>query len=119
VQLGGGEPGASEEEERRSVVRAYERIKAHEALLSKILLGHLTSDQARAKGVKVVGPEGVEGRAPTISFVVVQEVRKGVWKKKMNSRDIVKVFDDEGKVSPTKGQCGDHQRSRGLSPSTS
>jgi selenocysteine lyase/cysteine desulfurase len=81
------------------VSRAYQRIKAHEKKLSAILLDYLTSEKAKAQGVVVVGPESPEGRAPTISFMVVKKNEGGKYVKAMQSQDIVKVFDEEKKVS--------------------
>lgn len=86
--------------DRQLIERAYERISVYEEKLSGVLLRYLTGEEGKAKGVKIVGPEGTEDRAPTISFVVVEEVGEGSgkWRKRMKSKDIVKVFDEEKKV---------------------
>ena len=98
-----GSAGLSESElksldERTLVERAYERIGRYEEGLSEILLSYLTGKEGRAKGVRIVGPESTKDRAPTISFVVVEETNGGKYRKRMNSADIVKVFDEEKKV---------------------
>lgn len=78
---------------------AFQRIQAHEKLLSDRLLSYLLSEQAKAKGVRVIGPETSHDRAPTISFVVLES--KGtdaIYKKRLLSKDIVSVFDEGKKV---------------------
>jgi hypothetical protein len=71
---------------------AFARIANHEQELVKPLLGYLTSAEARAKGVRVVGNEtSGESRVPTISFVVVGQ-------KPVKSGDIVGYFDKKGGV---------------------
>jgi selenocysteine lyase/cysteine desulfurase len=77
---------------------AFERIQAHENTLSKRLLEYLTGQEARDKGVRVVGPETADHRAPTISFVVVQK-EGDKWRKRIQSKDIVAVFDKTTNVS--------------------
>ncbi|EJD08144.1 PLP-dependent transferase [Fomitiporia mediterranea MF3/22] len=72
---------------------AFARIAAHEQELLMPLLGYLTSEDARKKGVLIVGSEKVdEWRAPTVSFVVVGERRP------VRSADIVAHFDRKGKM---------------------
>jgi selenocysteine lyase/cysteine desulfurase len=100
------ESGAKALGDRKLVARAYLRIGTYEEKLSEVLLSWLTGEEGRAKGVKVVGPETKEGRSPTISFVVVEEVGKGRYRKRMKSADIVKVFDDEKKVSLVSDRTG-------------
>lgn len=72
---------------------AYALMAQQEHALVSALLGYLTSSEARARGVLVVGSEraGPE-REPTISFVVAGE-------RPMKSRDVVGVFDRKGNVS--------------------
>jgi selenocysteine lyase/cysteine desulfurase len=81
---------------------AFQRIQAHEKLLSDRLLSYLLSEQAKAKGVRVIGPETSHDRAPTISFVVLESAEsKGtdaIYKKRLLSKDIVSVFDEGKKV---------------------
>lgn len=79
--------------------KAFARIEKHEHALSERLLAFLTSDEARGKGVRVVGPEQATGREPTISFVVVEETQGGMWKKRLQCKDIVERVDKDGKVS--------------------
>lgn len=72
---------------------AFARIATQEQELVKPLLSYLTSSEAHARGVRVVGSEeGGEKRVPTISFVVVGE-------RPVKSRDIVSYFDKKGGVS--------------------
>jgi selenocysteine lyase/cysteine desulfurase len=89
------------DDEQAALNRAYERIRTHERKLTGRLLDYLVGDEAVSRGLRVVGPQTVEGRAPTISFVVVEPVegKEGVWRKRMRSRDVVKAFDDTGEVS--------------------
>jgi selenocysteine lyase/cysteine desulfurase len=67
------------------------------------MLAYLTSEEAKAKGVRVVGPETAQNRVPTISFVVVKRAEgdgdRVVYKKRVMSRDIVSRFDAGQKVS--------------------
>lgn len=82
---------------------AFERIRAHERLLSERMLAYLLSDEAKAKGVQVIGPQTPQDRVPTISFVVVEQAsRHGdqvTYKKRIASRGIVSEFDKGQKVS--------------------
>lgn len=72
---------------------AFALIAAHEQALLAPLLGYLTSPEARARGVCVVGNEKVDmSRVPTVSFVVAGD-------RKMASKDLVAVFDKKGNVS--------------------
>lgn len=72
---------------------AFALITQHEQKLLEVLLGYLTSDEARARGVRVVGDEtwGSQ-RVPTVSFVVTGQ-------RTMKSKDVVAVFDKKGNVS--------------------
>jgi len=83
-----------------ALYRAFERIRAHERILSGRLLEYLLGDEAVERGVRVVGPQTVEQRAPTISFVVVEPVQgqEGGWRKRMMSRDVVKAFDETREI---------------------
>lgn len=85
------------------LVKAYERIQAHEKTLSERMLAYLLSEQAGAKGVHVVGPETAQDRVPTISFVVIEQADSSggrvTYKKKVMSKDIVSRFDATQKVS--------------------
>ncbi|KAK1227664.1 hypothetical protein PQX77_009329 [Marasmius sp. AFHP31] len=72
---------------------SFEAIAEQEQRLMTPLLGFLTEERQRERGVRVVGEEGAgagagEGRVPTVSFVV--EGRK--------SRDVVRVFDEKGGI---------------------
>jgi hypothetical protein len=72
---------------------SFDAIAAHEQELLKPLIGFLTDDVQRARGVRVVGEETVNlERVPTVSFVVVGE-------KPLGSRAIVAAFDKKGGVS--------------------
>ncbi|KAJ9103930.1 hypothetical protein QFC21_002393 [Naganishia friedmannii] len=81
---------------------AFERIQAHEKLLSDRLLPYLLSDEAKAKGVRVIGPETSHDRAPTISFVVLAPAESNGtaanFKKRVLSKDVVTVFDEGKKI---------------------
>ncbi|KLO20452.1 PLP-dependent transferase [Schizopora paradoxa] len=69
---------------------AFALIAAHEQALLAPLLGYLTSPEARARGVCVVGNEKIDmNRVPTVSFVVAGD-------RKMASKDLVAVFDKKG-----------------------
>lgn len=71
---------------------AFALIAAHEQSLLAPLLGYLTSPEARARGVCVVGNEKADlNRVPTVSFVVAGE-------KKLSSKDIVALFDKKGNM---------------------
>lgn len=71
---------------------SFAAIARHERALMVPLLEYLLSDAAKARGVRIVGPESVEARVPTISFVVTGD-------KPLKSPDIVAAFDK-------KGSCG-------------
>jgi hypothetical protein len=96
---------------------AFERIQAHERLLSERLLAYLLSDEANAKGVRIVGPQTSQDRVPTISFVVVEQASKHgaqvTYKKTIASKDIVSRFDRGQKVScyPVSGSIPNIERS--------
>ncbi|TFK65209.1 selenocysteine lyase [Pluteus cervinus] len=80
------------EEDRIDAV--FDAIADHEQELLKVLLGYLTADKQYARGVRIVGEEGVgttKERVPTVSFVVVGD-------KPLKSRTIVDVFDRAGGV---------------------
>ena len=71
---------------------SFALIAQHEQNLVAPLLQYLTSPQARARGVLVVGREEVDVlRVPTISFVVRGEHPK-------TSKSIVEYFDKKGNV---------------------
>jgi selenocysteine lyase/cysteine desulfurase len=102
-----GLPDSTSVQERLSV--GWTAVQAHEQLLGEKLLDYLTSDASRAKGVRVVGPQGMgpeKGRsAVTISFVVLDKgsfepTGKGQIRKRIQSKDIVERFDKSGKVRP-------------------
>lgn len=82
----------------KDLARGFDRIGKHEHALSERLLAFLTSEEAAAKGVRVVGPETASGREPTISFVVVEQTQGGMWKKRLQSKDIVEKVDKTGEV---------------------
>lgn len=67
------------------------------------MLAYLLSDDAKAKGVRVVGPETSQHRVPTVSFMVVGPTNsigdRVTYKKRLLSKDIVSRFDDGKKVS--------------------
>ena len=73
---------------------AFDVIAAHENKLLEVILGYLTSAEARERGVRVVGDErwGKDtSREPTVSFVVTGQ-------RAMKSKDVVAVFDKKGGV---------------------
>lgn len=70
-------------------------VEAHEKALMEPLLAFLTSPRMYARGVRVVGPESCASRAPTVSFIVVDN---GAGTS-MSSRDIVEKIDRLGTVS--------------------
>jgi selenocysteine lyase/cysteine desulfurase len=100
--LGLGKAGKDDQEKLNI---AFARISAHEGTLSKRLMQYLTSKDAYNKGVRVVGPDDIEHRAPTISFVVVEEVEEGLWRKRITSKDIVQVFDQRTNVRESLDGC--------------
>lgn len=70
----------------------YAAIAEYEQTLIHPLLTYLKNKESR--GVRIVGDETADlSRVPTISFIVVGPQRK-------DSREIVKVFDEAGNVSP-------------------
>lgn len=71
---------------------AFSRIASHEQALLHPLLGYLTSESARARGIRIVGNEQINlQRVPTVSFVVVGD-------RPVRSKDIVGYFDKKGNV---------------------
>ena len=72
-------------------------MAAHDAGLAEMLLGYLTADRQRRRGVRVVGEEraGAE-RMPTVSFLVVEGEHGGSL---MKRTVVVEGFDRKGKVS--------------------
>lgn len=69
-------------------------------------MGWLESDEAKGWGLRVVGPGGMgeeNGRsAVTVAFVVVESDErgdKGEVKLRLKSGDVVRSFDEAGKVS--------------------
>ncbi|KAF9528983.1 selenocysteine lyase [Crepidotus variabilis] len=70
----------------------FDAIAAHEQKLLERLLGFLTDDKRKERGVRIVGDEKVSmNRVPTVSFVVVGD-------KPLMSRDVVTVFDKKGGI---------------------
>jgi hypothetical protein len=59
------------------------------------LMDFLTSQKMYDRGVRVVGPETLELRAPTISFIVIDTHNN----KGMRSQDIIEHVDQKGTVS--------------------
>lgn len=71
---------------------AFTRIATHEQALLTPLIGYLTSPEADARGVRIVGSDEVNlSRVPTVSFVVIGE-------RSVRSPDIVAYFDKKGKM---------------------
>ena len=71
---------------------AFSRIASHEQALLHPLLGYLTSESARARGIRIVGNEQINlQRVPTVSFVVIGD-------RPVRSKDIVGYFDKKGNV---------------------
>jgi len=72
----------------------WDAIADHEQLLLRKLLGFLTDEKRKARGVRIVGEEEVTlNRVPTVSFLVVGD-------RPLDSKDVVAVFDKKGGVSP-------------------
>lgn len=90
------------------LANAWARIQAHEKLLGDKLLGWLGGDEARSKGVRIVGPKtmGPARNAVTVSFVVaeVDESGKvlrdqaGQVRVRIPSAEILKQADQSGQV---------------------
>jgi len=71
----------------------FNAIATHEQALLVKLLGYLTDEKRKARGVKIVGEEEVSlNRLPTVSFVVVGD-------RPLDSKAIVAHFDKHGGVS--------------------
>ncbi|KDR80956.1 hypothetical protein GALMADRAFT_1116937 [Galerina marginata CBS 339.88] len=71
---------------------SFDAIAVHEQALIKPLMAFLLDPVQKARGVRIVGDEGVSlDRVPTISFVVVGQ-------KPLKSRAIVDVFDKKGGI---------------------
>jgi len=69
-------------------------FEAHEHELVVTLLDFLTSAKMYDRGVRVVGPETFNFRAPTISFIVIDTPNS----KGMKSEDIILKVDSKGTV---------------------
>ncbi|KAL7410481.1 pyridoxal phosphate-dependent transferase, partial [Mrakia frigida] len=87
------------------LVSAFSRISAHECALGERLLGWLGGEEGRGWGVRVVGPGGMgeeNGRsAVTVAFVIVESDERGEGgevKLRLKSGDVVKRFDEGGKI---------------------
>lgn len=92
---------------RERLAGGWTAIQAHEQVLGDKLLGFLTSAASRAKGVRVIGPEGMghaNGRsALTVSFIVLAEgsaepVGEAQVTKCLTSKSIVQHFDKSDAV---------------------
>lgn len=70
---------------------SFAAIAHHERILMAPLMEFLLSPEANARGVRIVGPENIDARAPTISFVVVGD-------KAIKSADVVAAFDQKGNI---------------------
>ncbi|KIJ23685.1 hypothetical protein M422DRAFT_275687 [Sphaerobolus stellatus SS14] len=82
----------SKAELRKALEHTSSLFEAHEGQLAKLLLEFLTSSKMYERGVRVVGPETLELRAPTISFIVIDTPRaKGI-----RSQDIITKVDAKG-----------------------
>ncbi|KAH7098770.1 PLP-dependent transferase [Auriculariales sp. MPI-PUGE-AT-0066] len=81
--------------------KAFATVAKHETTLMQPLLDFLLSDAAKARGVRVVGPETVQDRVPTVSFVVIGD-------RAMKSADVVAEVDKAEKVRSRLrlAQCG-------------
>lgn len=69
----------------------FAAIARQERALMVPLLEYLLSDAAKARGVRIVGPESIDKRAPTISFVVTGA-------RPLKSPDVVAAFDKKGGI---------------------
>lgn len=70
----------------------FNAIALHEQTLLEPLLNFLNEPKQWKRGVRIVGDEKLSlNRVPTVSFVVADDPP-------VKSSDIVKVFDDTGKV---------------------
>ena len=75
---------------------SFDAIAAHERILVRRLFSFLTSQEQWDRGVRIVGSEELEQRAPTISFVVTTGKKD---EPAMKSRDVVNAIDELGGVS--------------------
>lgn len=90
------DPGTIRESQRMALERTSKLFEEHERILADTLLKFLTSDRARARGVRVIGPENAAPtRAPTISFIVLDGE---AGECALRSRDIVERVDALGTV---------------------
>ena len=76
---------------RTALARTSALFVVHERALLEPLLAFLTGGQAYVRGVRVVGPQGCDARAPTVSFVVVGE-------RSMTSRAVVGRVEELARV---------------------
>ncbi|KAF5360177.1 hypothetical protein D9758_011338 [Tetrapyrgos nigripes] len=110
---------------------SFSLIQAHDKALALPLLQFLTSDAAYDVGVRVVGDEGLlpdgsvkEGRAPTISFVVIDTTYTSIsttnLRKKLWSKSLVHAVDQAGGIGIRYGHfyAYDLGKSFGLLPPT-
>lgn len=88
-------PVKSKTELRQALERTSDLFSIHERSLVERLLGYLTSPALYKRGVRIVGPEGLEHRAPTISFIVIGSRDE----KPLTSQEIVEQMDKKGTVS--------------------
>lgn len=73
-------------------------FETHERMLMEPLLAFLTSQRMYRRGVRIVGPETCESRAPTVSFIVIDGDNS--TSKSMLSKDLVEQVDQLGTVRP-------------------
>ncbi|KAF8577063.1 PLP-dependent transferase [Ramaria rubella] len=79
---------------RKALEHTSALFEAHELTLMEPLLEFLTSQRLYERGVRVVGPENTDSRAPTICFVVLDTPGK----KGIRSQDIVERVDKLGTI---------------------
>ncbi|GJJ14096.1 hypothetical protein Clacol_008353 [Clathrus columnatus] len=84
----------SKNELREALERTSDLFRDHERRLMERLLGFLTSSTLYNRGVRVVGPESLTWRAPTIGFIVI----KSEQGEALSSRDIVEQVDKKGTI---------------------
>lgn len=80
---------------RRALEHTSSLFEAHEKTLMVPLLDFLTSEKMYERGVRVVGPETLNCRAPTVSFIVIDTENK----EGMKSQKIIESIDQKGTVS--------------------
>lgn len=88
----------SKAELRQALGHTFDLFKDQEHRLMERLIGYLTSTRLYDRGVRIVGPESLTWKAPTISFIVIGTEIGGP----LSSQEIVEKIDLKGNVSTDK-----------------